>query len=100
MKRFDGLQDTARATILEIVGTSTSPLSVSQITKRVNAERFPGLSSKELRQFVQNVSDRLVRHKALEIVKGAKRTGRPVNLYTLPAGAASSSPTVDQTPSN
>ena len=83
MKRFDGLQEKAREAVLTVVGNSDTPLSVSQITKAVNAEDFASLDKKQLRQFIQNITDRLMRHGELTIVKGTKSTGRPVNQYQL-----------------
>jgi predicted Zn-ribbon and HTH transcriptional regulator len=90
MKRFDGLQEKAREAVLAVVGNSSSPLSVSQITKLVPVEGFASLDKKHFRQFIQNVTDRLIRHGELAVVKGAKSTGRPVSQYVLPTATPSS----------
>jgi len=98
MKRFEGLQEKAREAVLAVVGSSASPLSVSQITKLVKAEDFAALDKKQFRQFIQNVTDRLLRHGELTIVKGTKSTGRAVNQYQI--ATKISTPTVDTTKSS
>jgi predicted Zn-ribbon and HTH transcriptional regulator len=97
MKRFEGLQEKAREAVLTVVVNSNSPLSVSQITKLVNAEDFSALDKKQFRQFIQNVTDRLMRHGELTIVKGTKSTGRAVNQYQVPTTTATTITTTTKT---
>jgi serine/threonine-protein kinase RIO1 len=82
-KAFVGLQETGREVVLAIVKASTEPMTVSQIAKQITDDKLKGLSKKDLRQFTQNVVDRLYRHEQLVISKGAKKTGREVNVYAL-----------------
>ena len=84
MKRFEGLQEKAREAVLAVVSNSSEPLRVSQIAKLVNAEDFAMLNKKQFRQFIQNITDRLLRRGELIVVKGTKSTGRPVNQYQMP----------------
>ncbi len=84
MKNFEGLQATARESILMVVGPN--PISVGQIARSLrslNNEDFVAFNNKQFRQFIQNTVDRLVRHGQLQTVKGFKKTGRPVNHYQL-----------------
>lgn len=87
-KAFVGLQETGREVILAIIKASSEALTVSQIAKQITDDKFKTLSKKDLRQFTQNVVDRLYRHELLVISKGTKKTGREVNVYALAAPKA------------
>jgi response regulator of citrate/malate metabolism len=83
-KRFVGVQDTTRRAVSAILKSNENvPLTVSKMAKMLTADAFKTMSKVELRQNVQNVVDRMVRHEQVEVVKGTKSTGRPVNMYRL-----------------